>query len=228
MIRRILFCTLLLAFYATSGAQDQKQALQQKLAAVKQSMAENQAKLRTYAWVETTEMSLKGEVKKREQKECRFGTDGKVQKTPIGAPPEPKKQTRGLKGKIIEKKVDEFKDYMDRFGSLVSRYVPPDPQSMQAAFQSGKAALIPPASLVFTDYIKPGDKVTLSQDPTTRKFKKFNVSTYLDGPEDAVLIDVNFSSLADGTNHVEQVILASAKKQLQIKTTNFDYKKAGP
>jgi len=228
VIRRILFCTLILAFCATAGAQDQKQALQEKLAAVKQSVAENQARLKTYAWVETTEISLKGEVKKREQKECRYGADGKVQKTPIGAPPEPKKQTRGLKGKVVEKKVDELKDYMERFGSLVSRYVPPDPQSMQAAFQAGKAAMTPPASLVFTDYVKPGDKVTLSQDPTTKKLKQFNVSTYLDGPDDAVVIDVNFSSLADGTNHVEQVILASAKKELQIKTSNFDYKKVGP
>ena len=228
MMRKFLFCTLLMAFCAAIWAQDQKQALQEKLAAVKQSMAENQASLRTYAWVETTEMSLKGEVKKREQKECSYGADGKVQKTLIGEPPEPKKQKRGLKGKIVAKKVDEFKDYMERFGSLVSRYVPPEPQSMQAAFQAGKAAMTPPASLVFTDYIKPGDKVTLSQDPATKKLKNFNVSTYLDGPEDAVLIDVNFSSLADGTNHVEQVILASAKKQLQIKTTNFDYKKVGP
>jgi hypothetical protein len=228
MIKKMLFCSVLLAFCSTVGAQNPNQALKEKLAAMKQSIAANQAKLKTYAWVETTEMSLKGEVKKREQKECKFGADGKVQKTSIGAPPEPKKQARGLKGKIVEKKVDEFQDYMERFGSLVSRYVPPDPQAMQAAFQSGKAALTPPASLVFTDYIKPGDKVTISQDPTTKKLKQFYVSTYLDGPEDAVQIDVGFSSLADGTNHVDKVVLASAKKELQIKTTNFDYKKVGP
>ena len=52
--------------------------------------------------------------------------------------------------------------------------------------------------------------------------------TVIHGPEDAVLIDVNFSSLPDGTNHVEQVILASAKKELQIKNANFDYRKVGP
>ncbi len=86
----------------------------------------------------------------------------------------------------------------------------------------------PPASLVFTDFMKPGDKVTLSQDPATRKLKQFHVSTYLDGPEDPVVIDLRFSSLADGTNHVEDVILTSAKKELQIKTTNFDYKKVEP
>jgi hypothetical protein len=228
MIRKIMLGSLLLAFCAALGAQDQKQALQEKLRAAKQSMAENKAKLKAYAWVETSEMSLKGEVKKRDQKDCKYGADGKVQKTLIGAPAEPKQKPRGLKGKIVAKKVDELEDYMERFGSLVGRYVPPDPKAMQAAFQAGKASLTPPDSLVFTDYIKSGDKVTLSLDPATKKLKQYYVSTYLDGPEDAVHLDVIFSSLADGTNHVEQILLDSVQKQIQIKTTNFDYKKVGP
>jgi hypothetical protein len=61
---------------------DQKAQLQQKLAAFKQSLAENQKALQQYSWTETTETSLKGEVKKREQKQCHYGTDGKVLKTP--------------------------------------------------------------------------------------------------------------------------------------------------
>jgi hypothetical protein len=43
-----------------------KQAVQERLAELKQSIAANQAKLRTYEWVATTEVSLKGEVKKPE------------------------------------------------------------------------------------------------------------------------------------------------------------------
>ena len=227
MIRRILLGSLLLALSVPLVGQDQKQVLREKLAALKQSMAANQAKLKTYAWVETTEMSLKGEVKKRDQFDCKYGADGKVQKTLIGAPA-PKKEMRGWKKKIVDKKVDELKDYMDRVKSLVSRYVPPNSKDMQAAFQAGKASLTPPASLAFTDYVKPGDKVTLSLDPATKKLKQFYVSSYLDGPEDGVTLNVNFSSLADGTNHVEQILLDAAKKELQIKTTNFDYKKVGP
>ena len=63
-----------------------KQQLQEKLAAVKQSMAQNQTSLRQYTWTETTQISLKGEVKKTEQKQCLYGNDGKVQKTPIASP----------------------------------------------------------------------------------------------------------------------------------------------
>ena len=79
--------TLVLAA-ATLSSQDQagagKQVLQQRIAELKQSMGANQAKLRTYTWTETTEVSLKGEMKKRDQKQCLYGPDGKVQKTPIG------------------------------------------------------------------------------------------------------------------------------------------------
>ena len=41
---------------------------QEKMAALKESIAQNQAALKTYKWTEATEISLKGEVKKKEQK----------------------------------------------------------------------------------------------------------------------------------------------------------------
>ncbi len=56
---------------------------------IKKSLAESQARLKAYQWVETTEVSLKGEVKKQEQKECRYTPDGQLVKTSLGAPPEP-------------------------------------------------------------------------------------------------------------------------------------------
>jgi hypothetical protein len=227
---RLLFSSVILLAFA--GSQPGAQQLQQRLGEVKQSIAQNQARLRTYQWVETTELSLKGEVKKREQSECRYGPDGKLQKTAIGEPAEPKKKSRGIKGRIVEKKVDEFKDYMERFGSLLSRYIPPDAAQLQQASQAGKASLDKSsggtlASLVFNDYAKPGDKVTFTFDTAAKKLRNFNVATYLDGPEDAVGVDARFSSLQDGTNYVEEAVLTSKSKQLQIRKTNFDHKKAG-
>src|SRR6476620_3346272 len=64
---------------AAGGHADTKE----RVAALKQALAENQAALKQYTWTETTEISLKGEVKKRQQKTCRYGPDGKVQKTPV-------------------------------------------------------------------------------------------------------------------------------------------------
>lgn len=192
---------------------------------MKQSIASNQTQLKQYAWTETTEISLKGEVKKREQTDCHYGPDGKVVKTPIGDAPAPAAK-RGLKGKIIENKVDDMKEYMDRVGSLLRRYIPPDGQDMQAAFQAGKASLAV-GTLVFTDYAKPGDKVTVMFDTATKKIRSFAVTTYLDERKDTVTVNAQFNSLPDGPNFVEQSVLDATAKKISIKTTNFGHRKAG-
>src|SRR6185369_2078392 len=93
------------------------------------------------------EISLKGEVKKKEQKQCQYGADGKVQKTPLpgAAPPpsQPKQEGRAGRGrgrakeKIVENKVEDLKDYMEQVAALVHQYVPPDPQKIQAAQAAG-------------------------------------------------------------------------------------------
>jgi hypothetical protein len=49
------------------------QDLQQKLAAAKESAARNQQALRSYSWLEKTELSLKGEVKNEKVDMCRYG-----------------------------------------------------------------------------------------------------------------------------------------------------------
>lgn len=203
--------------------------LQAKLAEVKASLAANQQALRQYTWLETTEISLKGEVKSRKQNECRYGPDGQVQKKLATAPPE-KKKKRGLRGKIVAKKVGELTDYMERAGSLVHRYVPPDPSRMQAAMKAGKGALqLAPggkATLAFRDYAKTGDEFTLTFDTAAKKIVSVNVRSYLDGPEDAVTLSLGFTSLPDGTNYLSESILNAQGKQVQVKTTNFGHRKA--
>ena len=55
------------------------------------------------------QVSVKGEVGKNEGSTSRHTGDGKMQKTPIGPPPEQRAQPRGLRGKIVDKKkVDEM------------------------------------------------------------------------------------------------------------------------
>src|SRR5258706_7425438 len=146
MIRRgISMSAMVVAAACSQETGSVKPALEQRLAEVKQSMAQNQARLRQYTWIETTEISLKGEVKKREQNSCRYGPDGKVQKIPIDAAPtaEPSGRKGRLKSRVVEKKADELKDYMDRGGSLLRRNIPPDSESIPAPFQPGKGRLLP-------------------------------------------------------------------------------------
>jgi hypothetical protein len=213
------------AFSQGAGANPQ---LQEKVAALKQSVAMNQQALRAYTWTETRETIFKGETKSIKQSQCQYGPDGKVQKTSLGGS-QPPTQQRGLKGRIIEKKKDEMQDYMERVASLIQRYVPPESSQMQASFQEGNAALQPSgegiAMLVFRDYAKPGDTVTLAFETAAKKVRGYDVNSYLDAPEDVVTLKVVFDTLPDGTNYAAQSVLDASAKQILIKTTNSNYNK---
>ena len=140
------------------------------VAALKESLAENQKKLRTYSWVETTTITMKGEVKKQEQKQCYYGADGKVQKTPIGGAAAAKEEaSRGgggrggrLKERVIENKVEEFQEYMAKAVALVHSYVPPEADKLAAAKAAGKLTAAPAGgtlNITAKDYLKPGDQL---------------------------------------------------------------------
>jgi len=209
---------------------DKKELLQQKVAAVKESMAQNQASLRQYTWTAHTEISVKGEVKNEKDESCRYGPDGKVVKTLVGAPP-PEKQMGRAKKRIVEKKVGEMKDYMERAGQLIQHYVPPSPENLTAAVKAGKADVskneAQAVQLQFKDYYKPGDAMTLEFDSATKKLRKLSVSSFLDEEKDKVTLDAQFQSLPDGTNYVADTLLRADAKQIAVKVQNLDYRKAG-
>jgi hypothetical protein len=223
---------VLVAIGAGSSMQEPaaNEQLQAKIAEVKASLAANATALRQYTWQETTEISLKGDVKSKTQNACSYGPDGKVQKKLVSAPPEKKDAPRGLKGKIVENKVDDIKDYMESTGNLIKLYVPPDPAKMQAAMAAGKGALTQPSAgkavLTFSDYSLPGDKFSLTFDTAGKKIVAVNVNTYLDKPDDKVSLAVAFTSLPEGPNYLSSSLLDVTAKKIQVKTTNSGYKLA--
>src|SRR4051812_24962994 len=91
-IMTTVMIVVVVAITAASSMQDPaaKEQLQAKIAEIKASLAANAAALRQYTWQETTEMSLKGDVKSKTQNACSYGADGKVQKKLVSAPPEKK------------------------------------------------------------------------------------------------------------------------------------------
>jgi hypothetical protein len=217
------------ALAATIPAIAQNGELQQKLAAVKQSVAENKQRLQQYQWTETTQLNLKGDPKPPSEKLCQYGPDGQVQKTPIGPPPQEPSGGR-MKQRIIEKKKEEMKDYMEDVKGLLSMYVPPDPQKMQQAYQAGNVSLNPSGgiiNLVFRDYAQPGDQMTLAFDPATRKVASLNINTYMGETKDVVTLQVHMGSLPDGTNFVQQTVLNASAKHLVVTTSNSNYQRMG-
>ena len=216
-----------LILLCTSPALPQNAELQQKLAAAKQAAAENKQRLLQYQWVETTQLTLKGDQKPPTQNACRYGPNGQVQKTPMGPPPQAPSGGR-LKEKIVEKKKAEMKDYMQDVKAVLAMYVPPDPQRMQQALQAGNVELNPAPgamNLVFTNYAQPGDKMTLAMDTATKKITTLSIDTYMGEEKDKVSLQVQMGSLPDGTNYPEQTVLNASEKHLTVTTTNSNYQK---
>jgi hypothetical protein len=216
-----------LLMITSASAFAQSAELQQKLAAVKQSAAENKQRLRQYQWTETIQLTLKGDAKAPTQNLCQYGPTGEIQKTPLGPPPEQPSGGR-VKQRVIAKKKAEMTDYMDDVKGLLTMYVPPDSQNMQQAFQAGKVSFNPAGgvlNLIFTDYAQPGDRMTVTFDPASKKIVSFSVNTYMGQAKDAVTLQVRMASLPDGTNYSQQTVLNASAKQLVVTTTNSNYQR---
>jgi hypothetical protein len=208
----------------------QSTAMEERVAALKQSVARDQQNIRQYEWIETTVITLKGEEKSRQQKQCYYGAEGSLQKVEVSATPPPKKK-RGVRGRIAANKKEELTDYMKKAVALVKTYVPPDPARIQAVKDAGKVNLDLPgggkgARVNLRDYAKPGDVLSVEVDPASNRVMGLTVATYLDDAKDAVNLDVRFSALQDGTGYPATEVLVASAKNLSVNVTNSGYRKS--
>jgi hypothetical protein len=201
---------------------------QERVVALKASLAASQAILKQYEWVETTVVSLKGEEKSRQMNRCYYGADGKVQKIPLTTPP-PAEKKRGLRGRIAEAKKEELTDFMKDAVALVKQYTPPEPVLIQRAKDAGKVTVQPlpgqKARLTFSDYLKPGDSFALILDLGNNRPVEAKVSSYLDSQEDAVALDVKFKTLDNNATYAAQTMLNAPTKHLSVTVVNSGYRR---
>jgi hypothetical protein len=211
--------------------QPNAQMLEQKLGAVKQAAANNQAALKQYQWTESMQVSIGPIQRPPQQFTCKYGPDGTVQKTPVG---DSQQQPSGLAGsKLLEAKVqqamEQTKEYMEQVQALIKQYVPPDPEKMQKAYAAGNAKVDTSnpgtAQMTFKNYVQDGDSLAFTFNEGTKKMSDLNINTYLNAPADAVTVAVQFATLPDGTSYPSQTTVHAAAKNLTITTTNSNYQK---
>jgi hypothetical protein len=213
----------------TTPVNAQNQEMQQRVAEVKQAVAQNKQALAQYTWVEQATISLKGEQKKQEHFQVRLGPDGKPQKTSLDPPPAPPEREGRLKKHVVEKKTEEYKDYADQIKALIQQYVPPEKDMLQQAYQQGNIMVgpAPGASseyrMVISNYVKHGDNMTLVIDKAQKEIVSLSIATYLNDPSDAVKVDVQFSRIPGGPNHVSGETINGVSKQLTIAIQNSNY-----
>jgi hypothetical protein len=231
-VMRAACAALVFSVLAVPSLKPQNPELQARLAELKESMARNKQELAHYSWTEQDIMSLKGEEKKEELFQVQLGPDGKPQKTNLDpdSMSDDERHRRGLRGRIIEKKTEEYKEYAGEMKSLMQQYVPPNKELLDQAYQSGNVMFGPAGvpnevRIVITNYIKPQDSVTLVFDKQQKRLLSLNISSYLDDPNDAVKLNVQFSSLPGGPNHVSSMVIDGESKKLSIAVTNTNYQK---
>lgn len=202
---------------------------QERVAALKASVAASKALLKQYEWVETTTLSVKGEEKSSRMSRCYYGADGKVQKVPITTPP-PATKKRGIRGRIAETKKEELTDYMKEAIALIKQYVPLDEARIQTAKEAGKVSVTPlpdqRVRLTLTDYVKPGDSVALDCDLANNRPLQAKISTSL-APQNPVTLDVRFDKLDNNATYPATATLNAPAKDLTINMQNSGYRKAG-
>jgi hypothetical protein len=209
-----------------------------RVAALKQSMAASQKQLRQYEWIETTVISMKGEEKSRKQQRCYYGADGKLQKVPIESG-QPQQSAGGgggrrggrMKQAIVENKKEEMTDYMQQAAGLVHQYVPPNPDLIEKSKSAGKFAARPGAAgrvgLDFSDYLKPGDRLSVEMDTAANRLLALSVASYLEGPEDVITLNVQFGALADGTSYSAETTLDAKAKNVRVVIQNTGHRPMG-
>jgi hypothetical protein len=229
-MKTYLLATLGMSLLHLTGslALAQQPTAQERVVALKASLAASQAILKQYEWVETTVVSLKGEEKVRQMSRCYHGADGKVQKIPLTTPP-PAEKKRGLRGRIAESKKEELTGTMKEAVSLVKGYMPPQPVLIQRAKDAGKVTLQPLSGqrvrLTFADYLKPGDSLALVVDLVSNRPLEAQISSYLDSQKEPVTLDVRFNTLDNNATYAATSVVNVQAQKLTVKVENSGYRR---
>ena len=188
-----------------------------------QSAKANAAALRMYSWQMRVEVTLKGDPKPAKLYAMRFDPNGVLQKTLLNPAP-PAEPTNGLKGKIKEKKIAEFKEWAGDLVDLCKGYLIPSPALLQAFFARVLTTPAPGGfvQLYAEGVISPGDKLTYEIDPKTQALNRVLFHATLEG--DPIDGTVQFANVpGGGPSYAAMTMVNAPAKKLTAKIENFQY-----
>ena len=206
---------------ANAQSQDMKAMAQQ----FGQSAKANAAALRIYSWKMRVEVTLKGDTKPAKLYAMRFDANGVPQKTLLNPAP-PAQPTKGLKGKIKEKKIAEFKEWAGDLVDLCKGYLVPSPALLQAFFAKVLTAPAPGGfvQLYAEGVISPGDKLVYEIDPKTQALNRVLFHATLEG--DPIDGTIQFANVpGGGPSYAALTTVNAPAKKLTARIENYEYVK---
>lgn len=234
-----VFASFFISSAIAQQAAQQQPTPQQRVAQLKAWLQASQAQLRHYEWIETTTLSMDGEVKSTKQNQVYYGADDQLQKVPLqnadaqksGGPPGLLPAGRMAKRHAAREK-EELEAYLKSASELVHSYVPPDPNLIQQSIDSGNFAvnIIKPNQQIridFHNYKKANDTLSVEIELPTNRLMGMTVSSYLDSESDVVRLDVSMGLLPDGTIYTADTKLNAPAKKVVVDIANTGYRRTG-
>lgn len=189
-------------------------------------MAQNIEALKKYSWKVRTEVKMDGETKSVSLVLLRFDIDGKIQKTPLSAPPQPKK-ARGIKGRKMKQKQEEMQELIQGLSQTTMAYLHPYPQQVEDFLQKanvweGKSGATGGSTRIEGNgFIKPKDSVNYYLHSETKSPLKMEAKTDFGGKP--MQITADYRDLPNGPTYVAKVIVTYPEAKMQLIIENFDY-----
>lgn len=189
--------------------------------------AANAAALRQYQWKSRTEIQKDGETKNVQVALMRYDSNGELQKTPVSGTPEPDLPKFGLRKMIAQKKLKEFRERVQELAALAKSYseLPPEQMKRFMATASMTAEREQQQKLIRIEgqnVLQPGDSMTMWIDPVSRKQRRVEIQTVLDGKP--VRIVSEFQDIPNGgPTYMALSRVNYNSGNVVIITENFDY-----
>lgn len=196
--------------------------------AMAQAFKSNRQQLHRYTWKSRTEITVDGKTEQTTLYEARFDSEGKVQKTRIGG-----EETDGARGpfarKNAKKKRKQQAALSDVLVELIAAYTALGPKQMHLVFSKaivwrGQVGNEGQTRLQTRDVVRLGDSMDVWVDTVTKRPRKFEIVTSLEG--EPVNVTTDFRDLEGGPSYPARIVVDTAikKKKVVITTENFDYR----
>jgi hypothetical protein len=141
-------------------------------------------------------------------------------------PPPPQRGGRGLRGAIVVHKKEEMRDYVERLGGLVHRYLSPAPELLRTLPEKMSMSVdaVGLRKISIHGFVQSADSMALVVDSTAKPVS-MELDTTLDGGP--VHIQLNYSTLPDGVAYPAETTFRLPKKKLELRIATFDYQRSG-
>jgi hypothetical protein len=222
----VLFAAALSFTAPGSIALAQSSGPQQKVAAMEAAIYKNTQMLGQYTWQQQETVSVRGDVKKTALYQVQLGPDGKPVKVDISQSQSSDRRKWGIRHRIAQ----DYIDYGKQVASLAASYTQLQTGRLKQLYSQGNVSLKSGGapgldSIVITDYVKPGDSVTVTFNRAQKAVVAIGIASYLSGPSDVVTIAAQFAKLPDGTSHVSTVSINGQSKSMMVQEVNMNYQK---